>query len=53
MENFRLLPVVVIQTMKEPHITFVRKFDLISAHAQTLFSPVRITLVRGPMVDSL
>ena len=40
-ENLRLLPVVVIQlNMKEPHITFARKFDLIFAHAQTLFSPV-------------
>ena len=41
MENLRLLPVVVIQlNMKEPHIAFARKFDLIFAHAQTLFSPV-------------
>ena len=41
MENSRLLAVVVFQlNMKEPHITFARKFDLIVAHAQTLFSPV-------------
>ena len=41
MENFHLLPVVVMQlNVKEPHITFARKFDLIFAHAQTLFSPV-------------
>ena len=40
MGNFRLLSVVVIQlNMNEPHITFARKFDLIFAHAQTLFSP--------------
>ena len=41
MDHLRLLPVVVIQlNMKEPHIAFARKFDLIFAHAQTLFSPV-------------
>ena len=41
MENFRPLPVVIQLNMKEPHITvFARKFDLIFAHAQTLFSPV-------------
>ena len=41
METSRLLAVVVFQlNMKEPHITFARKFDLIVAHAQTLFSPV-------------
>ena len=51
MENFRLLPVVVIQlNMKEPHITFVRKFDLIFAHAQTLFSPVMFTIDRIQLI---
>ena len=49
MENFRLLPVVVIQlNMKEPHITFARKFDLIFAHAQTLFSPVSHQIILVP-----
>ena len=42
MENFRLLPVVVIQLNMNVRFAnrFARKFDLIFAHAQTLFSPV-------------
>ena len=56
MENFRLLPVVVIQlNMKEPHITFAfaRKFDLIFAHAQTLFSPFAPRCLSRPCYKSV
>ena len=54
MENFRLSPVVVIQlNMKEPHITFARKYDLIFAHAQTLFSPVALIWISVVLIASM